>query len=117
MMIYEWRDEAQTVLAGWDDQNTSYVYVYDRGTPEFDALIANAKEIRPWTPPTAEEIEANLAAEIREQRNALIAETDWTQASDVPDTTREKWQPYRQALRDVPQQEGFPHEVEWPEEP
>lgn len=116
-MIYEWRDEAQTILAGWDDQDESYVQVYDRGTPEFEAFIADATEIRPWTPPTPEEIEAQLAIEVRAERDQLLAATDWTQAADVPEETRVKWQPYRQALRDVPEQDGFPHNVVWPEKP
>ena len=57
------------------------------------------------------------AAKLRTERDQLLAATDWTQAADVPEEVRVKWQPYRQALRDVPQQEGFPHDVVWPEKP
>lgn len=58
-----------------------------------------------------------LPKEIREERNKLLAETDWTQALDVPQATREAWAAYRQALRDVPQQPGFPTNVTWPIRP
>lgn len=54
---------------------------------------------------------------VRLTRNQLLAETDWTQAKDVPDAVSAKWAPYRQALRDVPQQAGFPDNVTWPTKP
>lgn len=53
----------------------------------------------------------------RDNRNQLLAQTDWTQAKDVPDAVSSKWAPYRQALRDVPQQPGFPENIVWPEKP
>ena len=64
------------------------------------------------TKPTEEEINAKIAeleaAEpmklLREERNRLIAETDWTQLKDIDlDLIRERnWKNYRQALRDLP---------------
>lgn len=54
---------------------------------------------------------------VRDLRDALLKETDWTQAPDVPEATRLKWQTYRQLLRDVPQQTGFPTNVVWPAKP
>lgn len=56
-------------------------------------------------------------AEIRAERNALLAQTDWTQVKDIPDAVSTLWVPYRQALRDVPEQEGFPDNVVWPTKP
>jgi hypothetical protein len=66
-------------------------------------------------PPTAEQ----LAATIRAERNAKIAACDWTQMPDGPLSTQAKaaWAAYRQALRDVPEQAGFPQAVDWPKEP
>lgn len=57
-------------------------------------------------PPTAEQY--------RQRRDLLIAQTDWTQGVDVPQTIKEKWAIYRQALRDIPQQSTFPTTVTWP---
>jgi hypothetical protein len=58
-------------------------------------------------------------AEARAERNALITASDWTQVADAPLTQNERarWREYRQRLRDVPQQPGFPASVEWPAEP
>jgi len=52
---------------------------------------------------------------IREKRNTLLAETDWMATSDRTMTQAEI--DYRQALRDIPQQEGFPTDVIWPTKP
>ncbi len=59
------------------------------------------------------------AEEARAQRDKLLADCDWTQTLDAPiDTdTREAYRAYRQALRDIPEQEGFPHSITWPELP
>jgi hypothetical protein len=59
----------------------------------------------------------NMPNDIRRQRDVFLAETDWTQVGDVPQAIKDKWATYRQALRDVPQQEGFPATVEWPTQP
>lgn len=56
------------------------------------------------------------AQDIRFRRNALLAASDWTQLSDAP-VNRTIWAIYRQALRDLPQQAGFPSNVQWPVEP
>lgn len=55
------------------------------------------------------------AAEIRTERNAKIAACDWRMLTDSP--ASEVWKNYRQALRDVPQQTGFPVNFVWPVEP
>jgi hypothetical protein len=60
---------------------------------------------------------ATLTANARALRDALLAQTDWTQAADVPQATKDKWAPYRQALRDVPQQPGFFENIQWPAKP
>jgi hypothetical protein len=54
------------------------------------------------------------AAEVRAERSAKLAATDWTQGADTPQATKDKYAPYRQALRDVPAQAGFPNTVVWP---
>ncbi len=55
------------------------------------------------------------AVDVREERDARLAETDWRASSDV--TLSTAWRTYRQALRDVPAQAGFPTDVTWPVEP
>ena len=56
------------------------------------------------------------ADEVRSQRNRLLYECDWTQLSDAPVNSLD-WANYRQALREVPNQAGFPWSVVWPTPP
>ena len=66
-----------------------------------------------------DEINANAAqqaAAVRADRNARLAATDWTQIADST-ANKPAWAAYRQALRDVPSQAGFPQSVTWPQEP
>jgi hypothetical protein len=60
-------------------------------------------------------LDAEAATAVRTQRDTLLKETDWYGLSDV--TMPAEIATYRQALRDVPAQEGFPHNVVWPTEP
>jgi len=59
------------------------------------------------------------ASRIRAERNVKLAACDWTQVNDAPfdDTGKAAWAAYRQALRDISGQAGFPWSVEWPKEP
>jgi hypothetical protein len=62
------------------------------------------------------ENEAKLA---RNTRDMYLAETDWvvTQALEAGQTVPADWVTYRQALRDVPAQGGFPASITWPTKP
>jgi hypothetical protein len=71
-----------------------------------------AYEPPPPPPPTDEEV----ASGVRYKRNRALSESDWTQLADAP-VDREAWTTYRQALRDIPLQPGFPHEVVYPTKP
>tara|TARA_Y100000114_G_scaffold66794_1_gene61239 strand:+ start:909 stop:1286 length:378 start_codon:yes stop_codon:yes gene_type:complete len=58
---------------------------------------------------------------LREARNQLLAESDWSQGGDVPDAIKTKWQSYRQELRDLPANQ-IPNDVNlsnisWPIKP
>ncbi len=61
--------------------------------------------------PTDEEVYA-----ARQERNSLLAASDWTQVADAP-VDKVAWAAYRQELRDVTSQETFPSEVTWPVAP
>lgn len=60
--------------------------------------------------------EDNEKLRVRTQRNLLIAACDWTQLPDSP-VDKAAWAAYRQALRDITTQSGFPFSVVWPQEP
>ena len=68
-----------------------------------------------WEDPNQPTLE-NIAANIRAQRNALLAASDWTQVIDAP-VDQAAWATYRQALRDISAQAGFPQTVVWPTQP
>jgi len=56
------------------------------------------------------------ADDARALRDDLLVQSDWTQVSDAP-VDQSAWATYRQALRDVPDQDGFPSEIAWPVQP
>lgn len=61
-------------------------------------------------------VDAKVAESVRTERNKKLANTDWTQLADST-ANATAWGTYRQALRDLPTTEGFPHNVTWPTEP
>ena len=62
-----------------------------------------------------EPIDKQYADNIRNRRDNLIKESDWRAVSDRK--LEPEWKEYRQALRDITKQEGFPHDVKWPTDP
>ena len=60
--------------------------------------------------------DAEQAKNVRDQRNTKLAECDWTQLADAP-VDQAAWSTYRQALRDITLQSGFPWEIQWPVAP
>lgn len=68
------------------------------------------------------ELEANTMIAcrvVRQDRANALSACDWTQMPDAPLTAEQKqaWADYRQALRDLPTQEGFPFKITWPVKP
>ena len=63
----------------------------------------------------AAEADTRKSEEVRNERNRLIQQSDWMANSDV--TMSDEWRTYRQALRDITAQVGFPNDVIWPTEP
>lgn len=87
-----------------------------------------AKQAGAWVqvwgvvPLTAEEIAAQTSEQedaVRFERDARLMHSDWTQLPDSPLSTEQRsaWTAYRQALRDIPSQAGFPFDVSWPAQP
>ena len=60
--------------------------------------------------------DAEQAKSVRATRGEKLKDCDWTQVADAP-VDKEVWAAYRQALRDVTGQEGFPWTITWPEQP
>ena len=87
------------------------------GTP----VIADDRWTQVWSvrEMTEDEISSRnegQAASVRLERNALLTSSDWTQVADAP-VDKTLWAAYRQALRDISTQDGFPWSVQWPTQP
>ena len=67
----------------------------------------------------AQSVLAGLPNTVRKERDNLLTKCDWTQVNDSPLNAEQKtaWATYRQALRDIPSQAGFPLDVIWPTQP
>jgi hypothetical protein len=120
------RNPSEEMLAAWN-----VFPVKDRPAPAFDPATENCNQVNPtlennewvmtWevTPASVEEIAERLerkSVDTRQQRNQLLADCDWTQLSDAP-VNSSAWANYRQELRDIPEQEGFPWDITWPVTP
>ena len=90
----------------WDVRNKFFDYTNDEGT-----VVTRAEQEAEYTAKKT----ADKAAAIRAERDKKLAETDWMGMSDV--TMSEAWATYRQALRDVTEQDTFPESVTWPTKP
>ena len=96
---------------------------YDSKTEKLVSVAPYVEDNQVFTiavePLTVEEIESNTntqATVVRKQREDLLAACDWTQLSDAP-VDKEAWAAYRQALRDISDQAGFPYDVVFPQDP
>jgi hypothetical protein len=63
--------------------------------------------------------DAEQAKSVRQQRDEKLKETDWKviKAAETSTAVAAEWATYRQALRDITAQSGFPWEVTWPDAP
>ena len=88
---------------------------------ELLALIGS--DYAAYVPPTQEELDAALAAKIREQRNNLLATevdplvTNPLRWAELTEAQQAAWTQYRRDLLDITAQAGFPNEVVWPTKP
>ena len=87
-----------------------------------EPVYENEKWVQHWSitdvdAETLQERQAQKAASIRDDRNKLLQECDWSQSRDISDEIALLWQPYRQQLRDITTQSGFPFEIVWPTKP
>lgn len=95
--------------------------------PSYDERTHTIKETEPYSENgewlighTLEKLPLDIAStNMRAERKARLAETDWVvaRAYEEGNPVPEEWQSYRQNLRDLPQQQGFPYDIVWPNKP
>jgi hypothetical protein len=119
------RRPTEATLASWgvypvasvDSPAFSYA---TQNLTEGNPVLVNSQWQQTWviTDATPEEVAqraAQQADDTRSKRDKLLADTDWMALSD--NTLTDAWATYRQALRDITAQNGFPHSVVWPAKP
>lgn len=107
-----------------DTMDTSDFYAYN-GCVDLavtdNTVTAIAPNVTAWQAwkATLPDDTAITARQVRRDRDQKLTDCDWTQMADCPldVATKTAWQTYRQALRDVPNQSGFPNDVTWPVAP
>ncbi len=67
--------------------------------------------------PTAKEIAADKLEVLRDERDIMLSQSDWTQSRDVTLSNDADWKTYRQALRDITKDYKSLEDVKWPEKP
>ena len=97
-------------VEAWVERDMFADYVNDEGV-----TVTKAEQEAEYTARKAEE----KATAIRTERDAKLAESDWMviKAAETGVALATEWATYRQALRDVSAQVGFPNEVTWPTKP
>jgi hypothetical protein len=96
---------------------------YDLATQDisFYPSYDGTQWVQTWVtlPASPQEVAARTeakATDVRAKRDSLLTASDWTQLSDSP-VDRLAWSFYRDLLRDIPNQEGFPWRIVWPDTP
>ena len=94
---------------------------YTKNITEGTPVLTDGVYYQSWNQTNASQSEIDYRLEnqwfiVRETRNELLAECDWTQLSDIPTETKSIWSEYRQSLRDITSQTN-PFSITWPVKP
>ena len=102
-------DENFTVEVEDDFEMMGYITSYDFKNKKIVQVEEDLSVL-----PGQEEIDLQ---NLRNERNRLLVESDWTQLPDVPEETKTAWQVYRQELRDITKKYQSINTVVWPTKP
>lgn len=108
--------ETTNYVARANDSAETGKYIYNQIKSGYiNGDITNVADgIDPWTKQPVPDRSEEIA---KQERAVRLSATDWTQLPDVPQSLKDKWAPYRQALRDITKQEGYPKNIVWPTQP
>ena len=119
--ILRFYENVEEISGESEDGTPTTGWSFDRYTVEcpYDTGLQGRVEqhIAEWLSTARKREIETLAKPIRAERNRLLADTDRTQLPDAPEDVEIKnaYRNYRQALRDIPEQAGFPYSVEFPQ--
>jgi hypothetical protein len=122
------KDNPNTSFPAYISADTLAAYdvyaIQEVPAPEVDPLTQRHEQTNPvqvdgkWTQTwrVVQLSEDKATVNVRAKRNQLLTDSDWTQLADSP-VDKNAWAVYREALRSLPEQEGFPYSVQWPVAP
>jgi hypothetical protein len=103
-----WSPAPTPVLTVFEDYLEDEPYLDENGVYHQIFKVFEISEER------KKQILENNAKEIRQIRDRLLQESDWSQGDDIPKELKQRYTSYRQKLRDLPSGDGFPLKVQWP---
>ena len=114
-------DETMVEFDLYEVRQTPKPNDYTKNITEETPILVDGVYYQNWVQANASESEIEYRLEnqwfvIREIRNELLSECDWTQLSDIPSETKAIWSEYRQSLRDITSQTN-PFNITWPVKP
>jgi len=111
--------DSDVVLEGPQASPTRYQVAFRDGVEQVDGNWYTKYSVADMDAEQIAAADAAQAKSVRQTRDDLLKETDWLVIRSVETNTAltNEWATYRQALRDLPSQAGFPWEVQWPTKP
>ena len=114
-------EETMTQFGLYEVEQTPKPNDYTKNITEGTPILTDGVYYQNWIQVNASESEIDYRLEnqwfvVREIRNELLSECDWTQLSDIPSETKVIWSEYRQSLRDITSQTN-PFNINWPVKP
>lgn len=101
--LSDWYIDGSKIIKIPSNNNPEYVFDYDQ---------------KKWIDPrTEEEKRQDAINDALSKRAKFLSDSDWTQLPDVPLLNKQEWSSYRQSLRDITIQPGYPFDIVWPQAP
>ena len=110
---------ADVVFEGPQAQPTRYQIAFADGVEQIDGKWYTKYSVADMDADAIAAKDAEQAKSVRQQRDEKLKETDWRVIKALESNTPQDfaWAAYRQALRDITAQTGFPWEITWPTQP
>ena len=107
---------ADVVFEGPQAQPTRYQVAFRDGVEQIEGKWYTKYSVADMAAEAIAAKDAEQAQSVRNSRTQKLKDSDWTQVADAP-VDKAAWATYRQALRDITAQAGFPWTVDWPAQP
>lgn len=107
---------ADVVFEGPQAQPTRYQTAFRDGVEQIDGKWYTKYSVADMDADAIAAKDAEQAKSVRADRNQKLKDSDWTQVADAP-VDKAAWAAYRQALRELTSQTGFPWDAAWPVKP